>query len=193
MNSTFLIYGLSLCVFILSSSASGIVCFLFASIFKCFLVDLYPLGSGVVDCLGETRVYICTVTGPTLVWNYASNDIGFSTSVKDSRSFGQFIDVELVSISDDEIQSVAIVKVNHDINGTTLYCRNNIAVSSSIKKNITFNVQGNSSRCIIWLCVEQHIIAIKCLLYLKSPNHAIRKFYNHFRGFLGLQTPKHPS
>lgn len=118
---------------------------LLSSMFKCILVNLYPMGSGVADhsCLGETRAYACEVNGPTLVWQYSSVVVGFNRLFNTSRPLGQFIDVELESISNDVILSIATVKVNRDINGTTLYCRNSLALARSVGQNITFNVQGN--------------------------------------------------
>lgn len=151
---TCLVYGLILCTLIISSLGLGISCFPVALIMMLFVVVLTPSSGAVTVCWGEVKTYTCMATGPTLFWGYADKSVPFSRLFTATSHRLHPFTARFISSCSNETWSSATVNVTHDINRTTLHCRDALSISGSDThiEYITFNVQGNASMRWYGLC-----------------------------------------
>ena len=106
------------------------------------IVTLSPPNGTVSVCQGEVQTITCNVTGSVvLAWEYGGYATSFSSGNTDPQYIAPFSFI-LQSHGNGTLVSVATFNVSTSINGTSIECRNTIAVTgSSIKQQITFNVK----------------------------------------------------
>ena len=102
------------------------------------LVILSP-NDTVSVCQREIQL-ICTVTGSVLIWDNGSNSTSFSSTGNTVPQYIAPFSFILQSHGNGTLVSVATVNVSTSINGSTLECRDTIAVTDS-RKEISFNVK----------------------------------------------------